>query len=183
MPASSAIGMNSAGDTAPSSRLSQRIRASNPVSRPVASSNCGWYTTSSSWSWSAKRSWRSRPSRRACRSRSAWSVNVKLFLPPVLTAYIAVSALFVSVATSWPSRGNKAMPTEAETFSDLPSISNGEARRLQSLPATTPAAAASLTPPSATTNSSPPKRATRSRSRTFSRSTSAMAISRRSPVA
>jgi hypothetical protein len=42
MPASSAIGMNSAGDTMPSSRLSQRISASKPTILPVASSTCGW---------------------------------------------------------------------------------------------------------------------------------------------
>jgi hypothetical protein len=41
-PLSSATGMNSDGDTSPSTGSPQRISASAPVAAPVCRSSCGW---------------------------------------------------------------------------------------------------------------------------------------------
>src|ERR1017187_5986183 len=41
-PLSSAIGIRTDGGTRPNFGLSQRTSASNPATRPVAKSNCGW---------------------------------------------------------------------------------------------------------------------------------------------
>jgi hypothetical protein len=62
------------------------------------------------------------------------------------------------------------MPIDAETVSDRPSTSKGVARSLHELAGDDAAVARSRKPRSAITNSSPPRRATRSPSRTFSRS-------------
>lgn len=42
MPLDSATGMNSAGDTRPSSGCSQRSKASAPTMAPLATQTCGW---------------------------------------------------------------------------------------------------------------------------------------------
>ena len=46
---SSAIGMNSSGESSPKPGRSQRTRASAPITRSSASDTIGWYSTRSSW--------------------------------------------------------------------------------------------------------------------------------------
>lgn len=157
-PVSSATGMNSAGDSGPSSGLVQRNSASAPTVRPLRASTTGWYASRSASDEIARRSDCSIAKRRCSRRFSCAVKNVKWLRPRCFASYIAESALRISVAASSPSRGATLMPIDTPSQYSLFAISNGFA--IASITSRASAASASGSSQSSTriTNSSPPTR-------------------------